>query len=466
MLMVWAKGANCGMIMRVMRAMENDTIFAPATTSGGAIAVIRISGPQAHAVLESVFSRDVGKMAHGVLAHGDLRRNGQRIDDVMAVRFFAPWSYTGEDMAEIHCHGGAVSMAAATAAIAAGGARLAEPGEFTKRAFLNGKMDLSAAGAVMELIGAQSAAGARAALRQLKGGLFERIDSIQRRLTGALVIIEAGIEYPEEDIEADIKRDALPLLKGAVGDIKELADTFASGRLLREGISVVIAGRPNVGKSSLFNMLVGKERAIVTAIPGTTRDMVDDCVLQGGVLLRFVDTAGLRDDADEVERIGIGRARAAAKDADAVLLVIDRSAGITAEDRAIFEALDKEPLIVLNKADLPGKATADEVRALFGCEVVEVSAKTGQGRGEILSRIHVPETGDTDDVVVTSERHHAILTAAVSSLQAAMDAFDTADLDCVTIDIKEAWDRLGEITGVTATEEIIRSIFDTFCLGK
>ena len=452
--------------MPIMIAMENDTIFAPATPSGGAIAIIRISGPDAHGVLGRVFSRDAETMAHGVMAHGDLLRAGRRVDDVMAVRFIGPRSYTGEDMAEIYCHGGAVSMAAVTAAIADSGARLAEPGEFTRRAFLNGKMDLSAAGAVMELIGAQSAAGARAALRQLKGGLFDRIDGIQKMLTRALVIIEAGIEYPEEDIEADIKRDALPLLQGAARDIEDMAATFASGRLLREGISVVIAGRPNVGKSSLFNMLVGKERAIVTAIPGTTRDMVDDCVMQDGVLLRFVDTAGLREDADEVERIGIGRARAAAKDADALLLVIDRSAGITEEDRLIFDALEQEPLVVLNKADLTGKTSLDEARAQFNCEVVEASAKTGQGRGEILGRIHVPETSDADDVVVTSERHHAILKAAVSSLTAAMDAFDTADLDCVTIDIKEAWDALGEITGVTATEEIIRSIFDTFCLGK
>ena len=454
------------MILPVMRAMENDTIFAPATPSGGAISVIRISGPAAHSVLGRVFLRDVETMAHGVMTHGDLLKDGRRVDDVMAVRFIAPRSYTGEDMAEIYCHGGAVSMAAATAAIAEGGARLAEAGEFTKRAFLNGKMDLSAAGAVMELIGAQSAAGARAALRQLKGGLFERIDGIQKHMTQALVIIEAGIEYPEEDIEADIKRDALPLLQGAVRDIEEMAATFASGRLLREGISVVIVGRPNVGKSSLFNMLVGRERAIVTAIPGTTRDMVDDCVMQGGVLLRFVDTAGLRENADEVERIGIGRARAAAKDADAVVLVIDRAAGITEEDKAIFGALEQEPLVVLNKADLPGKTDATEAQAAFGCEAVEVSAKTGQGREEILRHIHVPETGDADDVVVTSERHHAILKSAVQSLTAAMVAFDTADLDCVTIDIKEAWDALGEITGVTATEEIIRSIFDTFCLGK
>ncbi len=454
------------MIMPVMRVMDNDTVFAPATPSGGAIAVIRLSGPDAHGVLGRVFSRGIETMAHGVMAHGDLLRDGQRIDDVMAVRFLEPRSYTGEDMAEIYCHGGVVSLAAATAAIAGSGARLAEPGEFTRRAFLNGKMDLSAAGAVMELIGAQSAAGAQAALRQLKGGLFERIDNIQQRLTRALVIIEAGIEYPEEDIEADIKRDALSLLQSALRDIEEMAATFASGRLLREGLSVVIAGRPNVGKSSLFNMLVGRERAIVTAIPGTTRDMVDDCVMCSGVLLRFVDTAGLREDADEVEKIGIGRARGAARDADAVLLVIDRSVGITDEDRTIFETLEKEPLMVLNKADLPGKTTVEEARAVFGCDVVEASAMTGQGREEILGRIHVPETGDTDDVVVTTERHHAILQAAGNSLTAAMTAFDTADLDCVTIDIKEAWDTLGEITGVTATEEIIRSIFDTFCLGK
>jgi tRNA modification GTPase len=244
-------------------------------------------------------------------------------------------------------------------------------------------------------------------------------------------------------------------------------------------VSVVIAGRPNVGKSSLFNMLLGKDRAIVTAMPGTTRDIVDDCIVRGGVLLRFIDTAGLRENADEVERIGIERAKAAAKTADAVLLVIDRSAGMTDDDKRIFDALEKQPvdagspesgtfrgIVVLNKADLPGKTTAGEAEKLFGCEAAEVSAKTGQGREALLGMIHVPDSGDADDVVVTSERHHAILQAAAQSLKSAMDAFDTADLDCVTIDIKEAWDRLGEITGVTATEEIIRSLFDTFCLGK
>lgn len=445
--------------------MENDTIFAPATPSGGAIAVIRISGPDAHGVLRRVF-RGPADMPHAAMRPGGLYRGGIQVDDVMAVAFDEPRSYTGENMAEIHCHGGAVSLAGVLAAISENGARLAEPGEFTKRAFLNGKLDLSAAGAVMELIGAQSAAGARAALRQLKGGLHGKIQAIQQKLTRALVIIEAGIEYPEEDIEADIKRDALPLLAAAVHDIAEMAGTFASGRLLREGVSVAIVGRPNVGKSSLFNMLVGRERAIVTAIPGTTRDIVDDCIIRNGVLLRFIDTAGLRPDADEVERIGIGRARAAAQDADAVLMVTDRSAGITEDDRRIFEALGREALIVLNKADLPGKTGAAEAALVFGGEAVEVSARTGDGRKALLDMIHVPEAGDADDVVVTSERYHAILQAAAQSLTAAMGAFDTADLDCVTIDIKEAWDRLGEITGVTATEEIIRSIFDTFCLGK
>jgi tRNA modification GTPase len=464
--MGWRKGTNYDMIKREMGdMMVNDTIYAPAAPSGGAIAVVRISGPAAHEILWRVF-RSAAELKHAVMRHGGVYRNGVQVDDVMAVVFDEPRSYTGENMAEIYCHGGAVSLSGVLAAIAESGARLAEPGEFTKRAFLNGKMDLSAAGAVMEFIGAQSAAGARAALRQLKGGLRERIEAIQQLLTRALVIIEAGIEYPEEDLEADIRRDALPLLKEAARGVEEMAGTFASGRLLLHGVSVAIVGRPNVGKSSLFNMLVGRERAIVTTIPGTTRDTVDDCIVRDGVLLRLIDTAGMRSEADEVEKIGIERARSAAQDADAVLIVVDRSAGITEEDRRIFEALGREALVVLNKADLPAKTSIEEARQAFGCDAVEASAKTGQGREEILARIHVPEAGDADDVVVTSERHHAILKAAATSLKSAMDAFDTADLDCVTIDIKEAWDRLGEITGVTATEEIINSIFDTFCLGK
>ena len=445
---------------------EGDTIFAPATPSGGAIAVIRISGRDAHAVLDAVFSRRAADMPHAALVHGRIKHKGRVVDDVMAVKFCAPRSYTGEDMAEVHCHGGRVTMAGVMRALGMAGARMAAPGEFTKRAFLNGKMDLSAAGAVMELIEAHSAAGAGAALRQLSGGLYERIAAIQHKLTDALAIIEAGIEYPEDDIEADIRRDALPLIFAAKDDVMRIADTFASGRMLTEGYGVVIAGRPNVGKSSLFNMLLDKERAIVTHIAGTTRDAVDDTIIRHGVPVRLTDTAGIRQGEDEVERIGIDRAHSAAQDADLVLFVIDGSAGITDADRDVFVALGGNVVVVVNKCDLPQRVTIGDAEAVFGKPAVAACAISGKGRDDILAQIHPPEVSEAADVVVTNARHHGILEAAAHSLETAADAFDTADLDCVTIDIKAAWDALGEITGVTVTEEIIDQIFDTFCLGK
>ena len=260
---------------------DQDSIFAPASPSGGAISVIRISGKAAHRVLDSVFCSGATHKEHAKLYYGHIQYQGKCIDQVMAAVFFAPRSYTGEDMAEIHCHGGRVTIGGVLCALAATEARMAQPGEFTKRAFLAGKMDLSAAGAVMDLIEADSAASASAALKQLSGGLYEKITSIQKTLTDALAIIEAGIEYPEDDIEADIRRDVMPRIVAAQNEIRKIADTFASGKMLREGYTVAIAGRPNVGKSSLFNMLLNKDRAIVTHIPGTTRDAVDDCLIKG-----------------------------------------------------------------------------------------------------------------------------------------------------------------------------------------
>jgi tRNA modification GTPase len=443
---------------------DRETIFAPATPGGGAISVIRISGEDAHSVLDSVFSGSAKE--HATLYHGYIVYEGKHVDEVMAVYFYAPKSYTGEDMAEIHCHGGSVTMSLVLRALKDAGARLAEPGEFTKRAFLAGKMDLSAAGAVMELIGASSAAGADAALRQLSGGLFDKITAIQGKLTDALAIIEAGIDYPEDDIEADIKRDALPLILAARDETGKLADTFESGRMLREGYTVVIAGRPNVGKSSLFNMLLGKDRAIVTHIPGTTRDAVDDVIIKDGMLIRLIDTAGIRESSDEVEHIGISRAKEAARKADITLFVLDASEGVTDEDKDIFAALGEDTVIVLNKSDLPDRTNTDDVIKTFGKHAVTVSALKGEGRDEILSLITPPAISEAEDVVITNERHFDILSAAKESLDSAIASFDFADLDCVTVDIRDSWNSLGAITGVTVTEEIINSIFDKFCLGK
>lgn len=445
--------------------MNNDTIYAPATPSGGAIAVIRISGDNAHSVLDAVF-KSAKRIKHAAITHGFIFKGAKKIDEVMAVKFDAPLSYTGENMAEIYCHGGHVNISRVMSALGEQGARLALPGEFTKRAFEAGKMDLSAANAVMEFISANSAAAADAAMKQLSGALFEKIAQIQKLLTDALSIIEAGIEYPEEDLEADVQRDAMPLMVKARDNCLCLAQTFESGRLLKTGIVAAIVGRTNVGKSSLFNMLLGYDRAIVTASPGTTRDALADETSYSGVQLKLIDTAGYRNAQDEAERIGIKRAMDAAKGADITLLVIDRSEGVTQQDMQIFSSLSGDIVIALNKCDLPPAITARQCEDNFNREVIEVCALDGQGRDNLLGRIKPKVIVDEKEVTVTSERHKDCLSAAAQSLTAAIEAFDTADLDCVTIDIKEAWDRLGEITGQTATEEIINNIFDTFCLGK
>jgi len=446
-------------------SFDKDTIYAPSTPSGGAICVIRISGEDAHKIVNDVFSCGAD-MKHAQLTHGQIVSGGKRKDDVMAVKFFEPKSYTGENMAEIHCHGGRVSIAVVLEVLRDSGARIAKPGEFTKRAFLDGKMDLSAAGAVMELIEANSQAGASAALRQLSGGLFDKIAAVQKLLTDALAIIEAGIEYPEDDIEADIKRDATPLLEKALVQIEKIADTFASGRLLRDGYNVVIAGRPNVGKSSLFNMLLEKDRAIVTSTPGTTRDCVDDTFIKNGVLIRLMDTAGIRQGQDEAEHIGISRAKSAAENADMTLFVVDGSQGVTKQDKQVFETLSDNVVALVNKCDLPQKTSIDDIAEIFDRKTLSVCALSGKGFDGIMDNINPPAISETQDVVITNERHARILEHAGSSLKSGMAAFDTADLDCVTIDIKEAWDALGEITGVTVTQEIIDNIFDKFCLGK
>lgn len=432
-----------------------DTIYAPSSAIGGAIAVIRISGDEAARVRE-LLDRDPASRPRE-LVHTRLRLKSETIDDCMAVYFPAPGSYTGEHMMELNVHGGAQTVQRTLATLASLGFRPAEAGEFTKRAFLNGKMDLSAAEAVMDVINADAEQSLKAALLQLQGSVKREIESVESLLTDALSGIDAAIDYPDE-AEADTL-EALPeSLDAAVLRIEKMIAGARRGRVLRDGLRVAIVGRPNVGKSSLMNALLGSERAIVTASAGTTRDVIDEKVSMDGVPVRLIDTAGIREAEGEAERIGVDRARAALNGADVVCLVLDGSTQISAQDETLLrETEHRARLVVLNKSDLPQ-------RCGYAGGFIRVSAKTGEGldalRRAILS-LAAPERADSS--VITNERHIRALEHALCSLQEAQGA---DELDCAATDVKNALHHLGSITGTDVDAAVIDRIFSRFCVGK
>lgn len=450
---------------------QNDTIAAVATPAGtGGVAVIRISGPEAEAVLARVFPH--GPFAHAQMTYGSIRREGVLVDMAMGVVFHAPKSYTGETVAELHCHGSAVGVQNVLDYVIASGARPAQPGEFTRRAFLNGKMDLSQAEAVCDFISASSQAGARASLNHLTGKLKERVLVFQDALTDALARVEAAVEYPEEDLEDEIAQDLLPVIRKMREDILFLGDTFRQGRLAKEGLKIVIAGKPNVGKSSLLNALTDTARAIVTDIPGTTRDTIEQSIQLEGILLKLTDTAGIRNTDDIIESEGVKRSESAINESKLAIFVLDGSGEITDEDENVMRALKKsevDVIVVLNKADASERLSEMDVKTAFSMPAIRVSAKTGHGIDELKQKIleYAKQDATGETVLITNERHLYALMRAADEIGDAETALENGiDMDCVTIDLNAAWSSLGEITGKTVSEEIIDRIFDTFCLGK
>lgn len=449
----------------------NDTIAAVATPVGtGGLAVIRISGPEAETVLMRVFPH--GPFAHGQMVYGSIKRQGELLDMAMGVLFRAPKSYTGETVAELHCHGSAVGVQNVLDYVVACGARPAEPGEFTRRAFLNGKMDLSQAEAVCDFISASSRAGARASLGHLAGKLKERVLVFQDALTNALAQVEAAVEYPEEDLEDGITRDLLPVFQKMREEILALAATFRQGRLAKEGLRVALAGKPNVGKSSLLNTLTGMDRAIVTDIPGTTRDTIEQSFELNGILIHLTDTAGIRRTEDFIESQGVKRSENAINESKLAIFVLDGSSEITQEDKDVMRALKKSEvdiIVVLNKSDACERLSEEGVKAAFGVPPLRISAKTGEGLDELKQRIvdYAKQDATGESVLITNERHLFALNRAADEIGDAIRALEEGmDMDCVTIDLNAAWASLGEITGKTVSEEIIDRIFENFCLGK
>ncbi len=459
--------------------MTEDTISQIATPRGaGGIGIVRVSGSEALSVACRVFrsatGRDVREMAPYTACYGHVvRADGTVLDACILLYMRAPHSYTGEDTVELQCHGGNIVLRAVLLRTWEAGARPAEAGEFTKRAFLSGRLDLARAEGVMELIAAKSERAARAAQERIAGAFSHAIEAVRTRLLGSIARIEAGIDFPEDDVE-DMERDALRTEIAAAHDaVTRLMRGAKTGRALREGIKTVIVGRPNVGKSSLLNALLGTERAIVTDVPGTTRDVIEEQMSVEGIPLRLLDTAGLRTSDDTVEQLGIARTEEHLLGAELILAVFDGAAARTAEDDALIARLKgcRAHMIVLcNKSDCAPVLTAEDFSAL-SAHVLFVSARTGAGLDELRRAIAdgaVQVEGDLDDgALPNKEREVEALGRAAALLDEAMCTL-AADMgtDFVSIDLRGAYEALGEILGETVDTDLIDRIFSEFCLGK
>ena len=447
-----------------------DTIAAIATGQVlSAIGIVRISGPQALAVLDRVFSPMSGepmsrrpdrRLVLGRLTAAD----GALLDECLATVSRGPNSYTGEDTAELQCHGSPVVLAAALESLFAAGARQAKAGEFTRRAFLNGRMDLTQAEAVIDLIDAQTTRVAENAAAQLGGAIRRRTDRIYESLTAICSHYHAVIDYPDEDIEPFVLSGYAHTLSDAAAQLERLLATFRRGSLLKSGVPCAILGRPNAGKSSLLNALVGYDRAIVTDIPGTTRDTIEEKAVLGGTLLRLADTAGLRSTDDPVERQGVARAKAAGQAAELVLAVLDGSAPLTAEDEAVIEAARCAPrcILIQSKADLPAVWHMDGA--------IPVSALTGQGLDALeaaVAALFRQETSPTPGETLTNPRQADAVGRALDYVQAAREAMQTGFApDAVLTEVEGALSALGELSGRTVREDVTNGIFARFCVGK
>ncbi|MBQ6375075.1 MAG: tRNA uridine-5-carboxymethylaminomethyl(34) synthesis GTPase MnmE [Clostridia bacterium] len=449
----------------------NETIAAVATARGeGGIAIVRISGPDAEGILKRMFSPAKPRESfesHRMMYGRVLDEDDRTLDEVMAVLMRAPSTYTREDVAEIHCHGGLLSAQMVLDRALALGARVAQPGEFTRRAFLNGRIDLSRAEAVMQLIGANSRAAARASLRQLEGGVSGFVKRVSGQLTGVLALIEASTDFPDEVEEEAAAEGVCASLRGIIADIRSRCDARRA-RILREGASIVLAGKPNVGKSSLMNALLDQERAIVTDIPGTTRDVLTERVSIGGVMAELSDTAGQRETDDPIERIGVDRARRATDGADVIVIVLDAAAPLSEEDRSLLTGADERAIVCLNKTDLAPVTGRAQIAALTGEDIFEISAQTGAGiealTGEIAMRIGA-DGGQQGQLI--ARRHIETALQAAERLEASIRALEEGlPLDTAAIDLREALRLLGEITGENATEAVIDRVFRDFCVGK
>ncbi len=456
-----------------MKENPFDTIAAIATAQGeGGVGVIRVSGPGALEVALRRFSVK-GPVEERRLVYGSiLDSNGARLDVGFLVYMPSPRSYTGEDVVELHCHGGPLLLRQALSSIVSSGARPAGPGEFTRRAFLNGKLDLAQAEAVIDLIRARSSLSLSSARGRLEGGLSRRVSAIKAPVVELLAHIEAELDFSEEEIDALSNEAVSSTLSSASSAVEKLLATFNEGRALREGLGVLILGRPNAGKSSLLNVLLEEERAIVTAAPGTTRDLIEETVDVRGIPVRLMDTAGLRESADEAEAIGVAKAKGKVDEAGLIVYVVDLTADFV-EDAEILSGLPSgKTVIAANKADI-GSGRLDEAKAAFaGADLVPLSARSGEGIDDLKDLIFRKATSGASmeapvGELLASVRHRDCLVKCLESLEAAMHtAAEGLPRELSAADIRAAVASLGEITGETTSEDILDIIFSSFCIGK
>ena len=456
-----------------------STIVAISTAPGiGGIGIIRMSGKDSFKILEKIFipkkKEEIANIKGYSIKYGNIvdNLNNKIIDEVLVSYFKAPKSYTTENMCEINSHGGMVVMRKILDICLKNGADLAEPGEFTKRAFLNGRIDLTQAEAVIDVINSKTEKEAKASINQLEGYLSKKIKEIREDLISGMADIEVSIDYPEYDVEEVTNTKILEILDRNANRLNELEKSFSSGKILREGVKTAIIGRPNAGKSSLLNLLLNEERAIVTEIEGTTRDTIEEFISVEGIPFKLIDTAGIRETEDTVEKIGVKKAIEIAKDSDLIIAIFDITKKLNDEDEKILEILkNRKSIIILNKIDLKQAGVEKEIFEKYSKNIVTLSTKTQEGMQELLEMMQkmvVTEEIKTDnELLVINSRHKALISKAIVSLNKAIDTLNAGmPVDVIAIYIKEILEELGKITGESVTDDIISEIFSKFCLGK
>jgi len=459
-------------------ASPGDTIAAISTPLGmGGIGIVRLSGPQAPAIAERIFRRKEGQGP--LLSHrfylGEVVRpeDGTALDEVLLVFMRQPKTYTREDVVEIQCHSGPLILQEILQAVLKSGARLAEPGEFTKRAFLNGRIDLTQAEAVIDLIRSQTQRSLELANRQRSGKLASQVRQTRERLLNLLALLEASIDFPEDEIPEFSPPEVTRQVMNARGELEALLRTYEEGKVYREGIAAVIIGRPNVGKSSLLNSLLKEERAIVTAIPGTTRDVIEEVVNVEGIPLRIMDTAGLRHAQDVIEEIGVRRTQERLAEADLTIWVVDGSESLSSEDLDILpQVRSKKTVIALNKNDLPRRLSAEELQGQIPeAPLISISALHGSGIERLKKAIRTVvlngKIESSSEIILSNIRHKRAIEVAREALSQALEGLKANfSWEFIALDLQRALEALGEIVGETTSEEVLERIFSQFCIGK
>lgn len=457
---------------------EFDTIAAIATNLGeSGISIIRVSGDKALKIVSGIFRGKNGRKLDDIktytMRYGFIidKETGEDLDEVIVSYMKGPRSFTAEDTVEINCHGGVFVTRRILEEVIKEGARLAEPGEFTKRAFLNGRIDLSQAEAIIDIINARTELSAKSALEQSEGKISKEIKKIREELLEIIASIEATVDYPEDDLEEVTSEKAINQVEHILKRVNTLLSSADEGKILREGLSTVIVGKPNVGKSSILNALLMESRAIVTDIPGTTRDIIEEYISIDGIPIKIVDTAGIRETEDVIEKIGVEKSREKIESADLIVLVLDASRELDDEDIEVIDFIkDKKYIVLLNKSDLETKLDRSQISQLNSNYILDVSARTGEGIEKFkdaIKDLFFSGKVNTKEVMITNTRHKEALIRAKESLLSSIDALkNTFAIDLASIDLRNAWNRLGEINGDTVEEDIITTIFSKFCLGK